>query len=132
MAKGHKTGGRRKGVPNRKTAEMVAAIESSGLTPLEYMLSVLRAPLDPNEDVRLQVARENMRMEAAKAAAPYVHPKLANIELSGNKDKPLNVYVTRFFDAAKPVDPAAVPDEGMGSSGTGVPPRRTLPPPKGG
>jgi len=29
------------------------------------------------------------RIEAAKAAAPYVHPRLANVQLQGDKDKPL-------------------------------------------
>ena len=42
MAKGKKTGGRQKGVRNKRTEAQSAAIENSGLTPLEYMLSVLR------------------------------------------------------------------------------------------
>lgn len=73
-APGERRGGRAKGVPNKANAERTAAIAASGLTPLDYMLSVLR-----NED-----AEPRERMYAANAAAPYVHPKLANIEL-GNK-----------------------------------------------
>ncbi len=42
MALGRKTGGQRKGTPNRKTAQKVAEIEPSGLTPLDYMLTVMR------------------------------------------------------------------------------------------
>lgn len=68
---GERRGGRDAGTPNRKTAEKVAAIEASGLTPLDYLLSVMRDDLLPRED----------RVDAAKAAAPYVHAKLANVEL---------------------------------------------------
>jgi hypothetical protein len=42
MAIGKKTGGRKKGAPNKATAAKAAAIEASGLTPLDYMLSVMR------------------------------------------------------------------------------------------
>lgn len=70
MAQGRKTGGRQKGTPNKATAAKRAAIEASGLTPLDYMLSVLR------DETQSQEAR----MDAAKAAAPYVHPRLSTIE----------------------------------------------------
>ena len=81
--------GRPAGAPNVKTAETVAAIEASGLTPLDYMLSVLR---DENRETA-------ERMDAAKAAAPYVHPKLANVEHKGDGGGPLQVLITRFTDA---------------------------------
>lgn len=73
MAKGIKTGGRKKGVPNKATAAKAVEIAASGLTPLEYMLDVMR---NPGLDCEI-------RMEAAKAAAPYVHPKLAQVEHTG-------------------------------------------------
>jgi hypothetical protein len=66
---GERRGGRTKGVPNRKTAEKVALIEASGLTPLDYMLSVMR---DASNEAPL-------RLDAAKAAAQFVHPKLSTI-----------------------------------------------------
>ena len=72
MAKGFKTGGRRAGTPNRATAAKAAAIEASGLTPLDYMLTVLRDEKAPAAD----------RLAAAKAAAPFVHPKLMAKEAS--------------------------------------------------
>ena len=79
ILKNIKGAGRKKGSPNKKTAELQAAIAESGLTPLEYMLSVLR---DSN-------APADIRMDAAKASAPYVHPKLAQIEHSGKNGKDL-------------------------------------------
>lgn len=85
MAAGRKTGGRQKGVPNKATAAKAAKIEASGLTPLDYLLSILR---DAG-------AEQGVRIDAAKAAAPYVHPRLATVDL-GNKDgKPLVTEVRR-------------------------------------
>lgn len=71
-----KTGGRKAGTPNRVTAQRAAEIAASGLTPLDYMLAVLR-------DDAAEVAR---RDDMAKAAAPYCHPRLAAVdhELSGS------------------------------------------------
>ena len=47
MAKGRKTGGRTKGVPNRVTTHMREELALSGLTPLPYMLALLRDPNAP-------------------------------------------------------------------------------------
>jgi hypothetical protein len=66
--------GRKPGIANRKTAEQVAAASASGITPLEYMLSVMRAPeTDPRD-----------RLVAAQAAAPYIHAKLSSITVAGD------------------------------------------------
>lgn len=76
MAKGgaRPGAGRKAGVPNKRTAEKTAQIEASGLTPLDYLLSIMRDDLLDRE----------ARVDAAKAAAPYVHAKLANVELNAN------------------------------------------------
>ena len=56
-----------------------------GITPLDYMLQRLRDDaLDPDA-----------RFEAAKAAAPYVHPKLANVEHGG---KLVTMYAKEYED----------------------------------
>lgn len=74
---GERRGGRAKGTPNKRTAEKVAEIEASGLTPLDFMLNLMR---NAGEDI-------DLRFDAAKAAAPYVHARLssidANIDLNG-------------------------------------------------
>ena len=68
-----KGAGRKPGIPTKKTVELQRAVEESGITPLEYMLSVMRSvDTEPRE-----------RLAAAQSAAPYVHAKLASIELSG-------------------------------------------------
>ena len=79
MAKGKKTGGRRKGSLNKRTlarlhaATIAADGEAArqalreGATPLEYLLGVMRDPgVDPER-----------RDRCAQAAAPFIHPKLA-------------------------------------------------------
>jgi hypothetical protein len=79
MAVGRKTGGRKKGVPNKVTLAREAEIKKSGLTPLEYMLRVMRNPRAPAE----------RRDDMAKAAAPYVHPKLGSIQHTGANGGPI-------------------------------------------
>lgn len=66
--------GRKKGSPNKKTAEIQRVVAESGITPLEYMLSVMR---DDNAD-------EHRRLSAATAAAPYVHAKLSQVDMTAN------------------------------------------------
>ena len=76
MAKGLKTGGRVKGTINKRTEARKAAITTAveqGLSPLQYMLDTLR-----NDD-----ADPRDRQWAASNAAPYLHAKLSNIELTG-------------------------------------------------
>lgn len=71
MAKGTKTGGgSRKGKPNKATAAKAKAVAESGLTPLDFMLDTMR-----NESLEL-----GPRLDAAKSAALYVHPKLQPVD----------------------------------------------------
>lgn len=63
-------GGRPKGARNKKTDAQIAAVAASGLTPLDFMLSILRDPKRGDEE----------RFEAAKQAAPYCHAKLAAVD----------------------------------------------------
>lgn len=90
MARGAKTGGRAKGTRNKATAAKVREIAESGLTPLDYMLNILRSEVPPElneliengtlnvELIAALAAWHAQRFEAAKAAAPYVHPRLQN------------------------------------------------------
>ena len=78
-----KTGGRQKGTPNKANAARAAEIASTGETPLEYMIRVMR---DRSVD-------HDRRDKMAASAAPYVHPKLANIEHAGNGGGPIQVNI---------------------------------------
>lgn len=65
--------GRKVGAVTSRTREIADNAAADGLTPLDYMLQVLR-----NEE-----ASKDDRMWAAEKAAPFVHPKLAAVEHSG-------------------------------------------------
>lgn len=69
--------GRKKGAIGKARIEAQAAARRAGTTPLAYMLAVLNS----KGQKPAQVAR---RDAMAVAAAPYVHPKLAAIEHSGD------------------------------------------------
>lgn len=81
-----KTGGRKAGVSNSKTKVIVTEAMLSGITPLEHMLAVVRTPMPTQMDdespeafmarCKWHVARQD---SMAQAAAPYLHPRLANI-----------------------------------------------------
>jgi hypothetical protein len=63
---------------NKRTRTLIEAAQAGGELPLDYMLRVMR---DPS-------ASAKRRDEMAKAAAPFLHAKLASIEHSGSQDKP--------------------------------------------
>jgi hypothetical protein len=69
MARGRKTGGRKRGTPNRRTIAQ-QEIAASGLLPLEFLCSVYR-------DAKQSMTR---RIEAARCAAPYIHPRISTTE----------------------------------------------------
>ena len=68
----------RKGKPNKASASREAYYAKEGILPLPYMLAVLRDETKTHAE----------RMDAAKNAAPYVHPKLsqADVKHSGGID----------------------------------------------
>ena len=90
MARGGKRegAGRKKGTKNRRTLAEKEALAASGLSPLDYMLSVLRDKKQPEE----------LRLTAAKAAAPYCHRALKAIEVSGPEGGPIEQRVVLSFD----------------------------------
>ena len=65
-----KSGGRARGTPNRASQRRQAQVAASGLSPLDFLIATLR-----NESLDLPT-----RLEAARAAAPFVHPRLAVID----------------------------------------------------
>lgn len=89
VPKGTRIGGRQKGTPNKATAKREAKIAKSGKTPLEFLIDCMRDKEAPKAE----------RIDCAKAAAPYVHPKLASVEHSGDGGGPLVVEIVRFSDA---------------------------------
>jgi hypothetical protein len=80
MRGGRRVGaGRKPGSVSRIDAEARQKALAGGMTPLDFLLSVMR------DDTRDFPAR----LDAAKAAAPYCHARLASTELSGPDKGPI-------------------------------------------
>lgn len=88
MALGKKTGGRRKGTPNKGVIKPYKQPPPEGMSPLDYLLSVMRSQTHPTD----------LRVGAAKAAAPYMHRALKAMELSGPDGGPIETKVLLSFD----------------------------------
>ena len=69
--------GRRKNGHNRLAAEAVANAQKGGEMPLDFLLRVMRD----------ECADDMRRLDAAKAAAPYVHPKLQPVDKNGSTEQ---------------------------------------------
>ncbi len=93
--------GRKAGSATQKTREIADRAASEGITPLEFMLQIMRDEGPETEDERVMVARQVMRFEAAKAAAPYIHPRLAAIEHTGEGGGPIDHSLQVQFVGAK-------------------------------
>ena len=109
---GQKTGGRKKGVPNKATAKRQAEVEASGLTPLQHLLNHMR-----DEDAPMAE-----RLDCAKAAAPYVHPRLAAIAHSGTiENKPVPEDTEKLIALQRRVAEFRAGNTGNGRGGNGKP-----------
>jgi hypothetical protein len=75
-----------------------AETANPGLMPLEYMLMVVR-------DESVDLAK---RLDAAKAAVPYLHPRLTTVKVGNEDDRPFEQVIRWAIsdDEATP-DPAA-------------------------
>ncbi len=98
MALGRKTGGRKKGTPNKIAKPrkaytyMIDKLALEGEMPLEYMLRVLRAP----DTEPLQ------RAWAAEKAAPYCHARLAPIDKDTGQ-QPVQTLVVKWLGNRQPM-----------------------------
>ena len=77
-------GGRREGAGRKSTKHEF--VDDGLETPLMYMLKVMRAPR----------SNKMQRMEAAKAAAPYCHSRLQQIDAFVEAD--LNIMLVSYLD----------------------------------
>ena len=71
--------GRPPGSVNKASQEAREKVVATGETPLDYMMRVMRD----------KSAEHQRRDDMAKAAAPYVHPKLSAIEHTGKDGGPI-------------------------------------------
>lgn len=75
--------GRKLGSASLRTREIADRAIKEGMSPLEVLLKLMRKALDAGDDI--------VAMDAAKAAAPYIHPRLNAIDIGNKDDKPLAI-----------------------------------------
>lgn len=108
--------GRKKGTKNPATiqkeallSEVIERAVEGEATPLEVMLQIMRAPETPAA----------MKFEAAKAAAPYVHPRLSQVDSTVTHKQDVTDLSTRELDALIAAELAS--GEAGARSGSGKP-----------
>jgi hypothetical protein len=79
--------GRPKAATSRKTREIAEKAAEEGITPLEVILEIMRKAHEAGD---IEVA-----LDAAGRAAPYVHPRLAAVQVSGKDGGPIEHHVVR-------------------------------------
>lgn len=79
-----KGSGRQVGTPDKRRIGRQSLRATEGVLPLDFMLETMRDTTRDHKD----------RMAAAIAAAPYLHPRLANIET--NVSGALTVEIVKF------------------------------------
>lgn len=76
--------GRKPGIANKRTRELAERAHLEGITPLEVMLRTMRLAWDeaekPGAAPAQAIAMRMAAVETANKAAPYVHPRLAQVE----------------------------------------------------
>jgi hypothetical protein len=85
---GERRGGRQQGTRNRASAAREAVIAASGLTPLQFLIAQMR-------DQALDLAT---RIDCAKSAAPYVHPRLSSVGVGNKDEQPMRLEIVQFAD----------------------------------
>ena len=102
---------RAKGIPNKKTKEIVELIDKSKLGPAEALLAILNGDyetLGHKEGFRTIFTPQGIEMEepiiklehqlaAAKELMKYRYSQKKALELSGNEEKPLTVKIIDYL-----------------------------------
>lgn len=84
MALGRKTGGRKKGTPNKKTQSIQDKLDKHGCDPIEGMAKIAKQAMDEGD--------MSLALSAYKEIAQYIVPKRKAIELSNEEGKePLRI-----------------------------------------
>lgn len=88
-----KTGGRKKGVPNKNKIALIERIKEKfpGYCPIEKMCEIA---LNPINEI-------NIRLTANKEVAQYIYPKLKSIEHKGENGEPITSSLQVSFVKAQ-------------------------------
>jgi hypothetical protein len=75
--------GRPPGSLNQRSREIAAKAIESGITPLEIMVGAMREAWDSGD--------RDKAVQFAEKAAPYMHPRIQSMELTGADGGPMQV-----------------------------------------
>lgn len=95
--------GRKPGSITTRTQEIINAALSEGISPLAFMLQIMRKEPASDLDPKEYIAATMLRFEAAKWSAPYIHPRLAAFVLSGPNGESLAPPVIHLVRDADPI-----------------------------
>jgi hypothetical protein len=108
MAHGKKTGGRRKGTPNKRKTSFRTALqaycEQLGVDPHRFMADMLANNETVTYGMDLEgtpivgpAVKMELKLNAAKELAQYLEPKLKAMEVehSMNPDRPIRITIRR-------------------------------------
>jgi hypothetical protein len=106
-----KTGGRKKGTPNKRSLDEIFEADARGMLPHQLLAAVARG-----EEIDGVVPTFEQRLDAAKACAPYFAPRLSN----SNVTQRTLTSLSEISDAelAALVGVAGAADETAGPSGS--------------
>lgn len=105
--------GRKAGAASKKTREIADKAAVAGITPLEVMMDTMReyhakamaiapgAAIEVNEEAITRLGLLTEASKIARDAAPYMHPRLQAMELSGKDGAPLNPPTQILLTGAK-------------------------------
>lgn len=101
----NKRRGRPKGSANVRTREIADRAAREGITPLEVMLAAMRHAYDmaaqSGDAEKLELL--SVAAEHAKSAAPYIHPRLSSVEVSGPNGGPVSFHA--WLQSQRQADP---------------------------
>lgn len=80
--------GRKPGTATEKTRDIANRAAAEGITPLEVMVQTMRSLWDAGDKLGA--------CAVAKDCAPYMHPRLANIEATGKDGGPMVVEIIKY------------------------------------
>lgn len=75
--------GRKPGAATTRTREIADKAAGDGITPLEVMLRAMRVHMS-NFDATESLEALGAAASVAKDAAPYIHPRLASVEMDAD------------------------------------------------
>ena len=78
--------GRKLGGANKKTRAIADAAVANGITPLEVLLTTMRAAWQRTEEGSLKGEDLNLAVSCAEKAATFIHPRMQTITHGGSLD----------------------------------------------